>query len=32
MVQGGGFEPGMIQKSTKANIRHEGSIDLKNLR
>lgn len=32
MIQGGGFEPGMTEKTTKGNIDHEGSVELKNLR
>ncbi|MBT0728487.1 peptidylprolyl isomerase B [Rosenbergiella australiborealis] len=32
MIQGGGFEPGMQQKSTKAEIRNEASNGLKNTR
>jgi peptidyl-prolyl cis-trans isomerase B (cyclophilin B) len=30
MVQGGGFEPGMKQKSTQANIKNEANNGLKN--
>ena len=30
MVQGGGFEPGMNQKPTKANIKNEANNGLKN--
>ena len=30
MVQGGGFEPGMRQKPTRANIRNEAANGLKN--
>ena len=30
MIQGGGFEPGMNQKPTKANIRNEANNGLKN--
>ncbi|MFO1284058.1 MAG: peptidylprolyl isomerase [Burkholderiales bacterium] len=32
MVQGGGFEPGMKQKPTRAPIAHEGANGLKNRR
>ena len=32
MIQGGGFEPGMKQKSTDAPIRNEANNGLKNLR
>ena len=32
MVQGGGFEPGMKQKKTKAQIKNEATNGLKNLR
>ena len=30
MIQGGGFEPGMIQKKTRAPIQNEGANGLKN--
>ena len=30
MIQGGGFEPGMIQKKTRAPIRNEAANGLKN--
>ena len=30
MIQGGGFEPGMKQKATKADIRNEANNGLKN--
>jgi peptidyl-prolyl cis-trans isomerase B (cyclophilin B) len=30
MIQGGGFEPGMKQKDTKADIRNEANNGLKN--
>jgi len=32
MIQGGGFEPGMRQKPTRATIAHEGANGLKNKR
>ncbi|HCW47743.1 MAG TPA: peptidylprolyl isomerase B [Erwiniaceae bacterium] len=32
MIQGGGFEPGMKQKATKAEIRNEANNGLKNTR
>ncbi|KMV73789.1 peptidylprolyl isomerase B [Rosenbergiella epipactidis] len=32
MIQGGGFEPGMQQKNTKAEIRNEANNGLKNTR
>ena len=32
MIQGGGFEPGMQQKATKASIKNEASNGLKNAR
>lgn len=32
MVQGGGFEPGMTQKDTKATIKNEANNGLKNTR
>ena len=32
MIQGGGFEPGMIQKPTKAPIKNEANNGLSNLR
>jgi peptidyl-prolyl cis-trans isomerase A (cyclophilin A) len=32
MIQGGGFEPGMKQKKTKAPIKNEATNGLKNLR
>ncbi|MBP9779430.1 peptidyl-prolyl cis-trans isomerase [Candidatus Gracilibacteria bacterium] len=32
MIQGGGFEPGMIEKETRNPIAHEGANGLKNLR
>lgn len=32
MIQGGGFEPGMKQKETKAEIRNEANNGLKNTR
>lgn len=32
MVQGGGFEPGMSQKSTRANIQNEANNGLQNMR
>jgi peptidyl-prolyl cis-trans isomerase A (cyclophilin A) len=32
MIQGGGFEPGMKQKKTKAQIKNEATNGLKNLR
>lgn len=32
MVQGGGFEPGMSQKTTRSNIKNEASNGLKNNR
>lgn len=32
MIQGGGFEPGMEQKNTKAEIRNEANNGLKNTR
>src|SRR3954468_9147548 len=32
MIQGGGFEPGMRQKKTKASIRNESSNGLSNAR
>jgi len=32
MIQGGGFQPGMKQKATKANIKNESSNGLTNLR
>ena len=30
MIQGGGFEPGMIQKKTRTSIQNEGANGLKN--
>ncbi len=30
MVQGGGFEPGMVQKSSKASVKNEANNGLKN--
>ena len=32
MIQGGGFEPGMVQKDTKATIKNEANNGLKNSR
>lgn len=32
MIQGGGFEPGMKQKTTKASVKNEASNGLKNTR
>lgn len=32
MIQGGGFEPGMVQKETKATIKNEANNGLKNKR
>ena len=32
MIQGGGFEPGMSQKQTRANIENEADNGVKNLR
>lgn len=32
MIQGGGFEPGMRQKATRANIQNEANNGLKNMR
>jgi peptidyl-prolyl cis-trans isomerase B (cyclophilin B) len=32
MIQGGGFEPGMTEKTTRNPIAHEGANGLKNLR
>ncbi|MDD2745876.1 MAG: peptidylprolyl isomerase [Candidatus Gracilibacteria bacterium] len=32
MIQAGGFEPGMTEKTTRPTINHEGSLELKNLK
>jgi peptidyl-prolyl cis-trans isomerase B (cyclophilin B) len=32
MIQCGGFEPGMTEKTTRETIKHEGNAELKNLR
>ncbi len=32
MIQCGGFEPGMTEKTTRETIKHEGNTELKNLR